>query len=495
MKSRHSLRVSVLACALLVVPVSCDGGGSSRQPVDLGQGAAVPAETSTPSETAPRPEPVEPMQCRSEPRRSWTVHDIATRNLIPYGTLADVVVSRSGTATVAWYGPAGDGYAIHTTDQPAAPGDPQSPAGPFDPNRESLFNAFGGEDVLGIDAAGAQTLVWLADERGPSAGPGLFTENYDIVRGDRSPGGEWSNSTLVVGAGFTTSAQLAVNASGAAVVTWPQYTGAKSRGYAFYRDAAGAEWTQMELPKNSSSREAGIDDVGRVLLLFTRGNNERTRTYAVRRTPAGGWADPQRLAGGNLDSDLAVGADGSAVVVRDHVSYDADTPRGSQITLRMTPSGRWQPPVLQPALTETVVGSSVDIDAKGRALLAWWDGTDLLVRWSRPDGEWRRPCVLAAGVKRPLSVDPNAQLAVNRRGDALVVWGAKGRVVPRVAQLWARYRPAGRGWTKPVKLTRADSPPGSFTVALGDRGHAAIAWTTRNDRQIQILRTFPTPRP
>src|SRR3954466_8678415 len=90
---------------------------------------------------------------------------------------------------------------------------------------------------------------------------------------------------------------------------------------------------------------------------------------------------------------------------------------------------------------------------------------------------------------------PNAQLAVNRRGDALVVWGAKGRVVPRVAQLWARYRPAGRGWTKPVKLTRADSPPGSFTVALGDRGHAAIAWTTRNDRQIQILRTFPTPRP
>ena len=171
--------------------------------------------------------------------------------------------------------------------------------------------------------------------------------------------------------------------------------------------AAGAEWTHAELvAENSSSGKVGIDDAGRVLLLFSRGINERTRLYAVRRTPDGGWEGPQRLAGGDLGGDLAVGADGSAVVVRSTVSYDADTPRGSQFTLRMTPSGRWQPRVRQPALTDVFVGRSVDMDAKGRVLLAWWDGTDLLVRWSRPDGGWRRPCVLAAGVKKPRSADP-----------------------------------------------------------------------------------------
>ena len=47
----------------------------------------------------------------------------------------------------------------------------------------SLINAFGGEDVLGIDAAGVQTLLWLSDERGPSAGPGPFTEYFDVVLG------------------------------------------------------------------------------------------------------------------------------------------------------------------------------------------------------------------------------------------------------------------------------------------------------------------------
>ena len=37
--------------------------------------------------------------------------------------------------------------------------------------------------------------------------------------------------------------------------------------------------------------------------------------------PDGGWEDPQRLAGGDLGAELAVGADGSAVVVRARCSY------------------------------------------------------------------------------------------------------------------------------------------------------------------------------
>jgi hypothetical protein len=91
-----------------------------------------------------------------------------------------------------------------------------------------------------------------------------------------------------------------------------------------------------------------------------------------------------------------------------------------------------------------------------------------------------------------LSMDSelDTQLVVNRRGDALVVWRAKGRV----AQLWARYKPAGHEWMKPVKVTPTDSPPRAyFGAGLGDRGHAAVAWTTRNNHQIQVRRLTPTP--
>ena len=71
-----------------------------------------------------------------------------------------------------------------------------------------------------------------------------------------------------------------------------------------------------------------------------------------------------------------------------------------------------------------------------------------------------------------------------------MVWRAKGRE----AQLWARYKRAGHDWMNPVKVTPTDSPPaGYFGAGLGDGGHAAIAWTTRHDQQIDVRRLTPTP--
>ena len=394
-----------------------------------------------------------------------------------------MAVSQSGTATVAWTASVDSGE-VRTMDVPDAPGDPQSPAGPPDPQHREVFDVFG-DGTLGVDAAGTQTLLWLSDELGPSGGPSPFSEFFDVVVADRSPGGWWSNAPTVLGAGYVWSHQLVVNASGAAVVAWSLYEGRKSVVYASYRDAAGAEWTYMErVATNAWLQEAGIDDAGRVLLLFSR-DVRPGGTYAVRRGAAGGWGKPTRLAGPDHSVDLVVGADGSVVAVRTRVFDDGDISRGSQSTLRMTPSGRWQPPVRQPALTDGVSGRSVDMDAKGRVLVAWWDGRDLVVRGSRRGGHWRKPCVLAARVRRPLSVNPDAWLAVNRLGDALVVWGAKGRV-PR---LWARFRPAGHAWSEPIKVTRGSNIPVDYTVDLGDGGHAAIAWMPRNGREIHVVRT------
>ena len=103
---------------------------------------------------------------------------------------------------------------------------------------------------------------------------------------------------------------------------------------------------------------------------------------------------------------------------------------------------------------------------------AWWDGPDLMVRWSRPDGEWLRPCVLAAGVKRPLFGQPRraARGEPTRRCARGV--GSQRRAAA-VGPLQARRA----GVDEAGELTRADSPRVTYTVALGDRGHAAIAWT------------------
>jgi hypothetical protein len=129
------------------------------------------------------------------------------------------------------------------------------------------------------------------------------------------------------------------------------------------------------------------------------------------------------------------------------------------------------------------------MDAKGRALIAGWKGADLMGRWSRPDGRWRKPFVLTADVSKTLKWGLTERVAVNRRGDAVVGWGAKGRI----AHVWARYKPVGQEWTQPVRLTRADKPPQLFRAAIGECGHVAFAWVTSGDPELQVLRASPMP--
>jgi len=500
-RTLHRTRDAVLMCTLLVIPVGCDTGDPSRTPPAApSRHAGALATAASPDGVARRPvrkKPV-PVACPSERTRSWTLHDIATvsRRVEAVGPL-NMVVSRAGKATLAWtVAPGGFRFlprSVRIADVPPTPGDPQDPPGPPDPQDPldarvdaaiaPMSLAESANANLGIDGTDVLTLLWHQDLLPP--GPDqVFTEFYDVVASDRVPGGGWSTSPTV-GFGYTWNAQLAVNASGAAVVAWHETRRRGTHVYASYRDTAGAGWTPPErVPDTEGLEQVGIDDAGRVLLVYQGpGHKGDDFLKAVRRSPAGRWGKPQRVGGPNAyQSKMALGAGGAAVV-----AYSGE--EDEQFTSRMSPAGTWSAPVRQP--DGLPVGPrALDMDAQGRALIAWWDGTDLMVRWSRPDGRWRKPCVLAPDVSNPRRSEVDTQVVVNRRGDALVLWRAKGRV----AQLWASYMPAGHDWTKPVSVTPADTPPRAyFGAAIGDRGHAAVAWTTRNNHQLQVRRLTPTP--
>jgi hypothetical protein len=396
--------------------------------------------------------------------------------------IPDVVVSRAGTATVA-FGSADD--VVRTADDPPAPDDPQDPAH----GEQQTSMQFGGVH-LGIDGADVQTLMYqkfvrLLDDSGSS------NEIVDVMLPDRVPGGEWSSpSAEVKERELLTGAHLAVNASGAAVLMWLE----SSRLYAVYRDGAGAGWTgpkRVPAPADiSPDVEVGIDDAGRVLLVFDRGFGH-AGVWAIRRSPEGEWGKPLRLSGPDTALfAMAVGAGGAAVALHGYLDGDG-VAHGPPFASRMSPSGHWRAPVRQ--WSGLGLGGAVDMDAKGRALIAGWNGTDLMGRWSRLGGRWRKPFVLAGDVSRTREVGGSqVKVEVNRRGAAVVGWAAKGRV----AQLWARYRPVGRqGWTQPVRLTRTDDLPILFRVraAIGECGHVAFVWETSGDTRLRVLRASPRP--
>src|SRR3954452_1266828 len=483
-RTLHRSRIAVLMCTLLLVPVGCDLGDPTRK------------------RTAPT-------ACPSERTGSSTMHNVATVSRGVEVGPPDVVVSRPGKATLAWTAAPGgfDFYRPEVArigDDPPARGDPYGPPGPPDPQDplDAQVNATtpsfpeSPSGSLDIDGSDRQTVLWQEDALTPPGPEQVFTEFYDVVISERAPGGGWSTSP-VVGFGYVSGTQLAVNASGAAVVAWQRMT-QRANGpgrfhvFASYRDTAGAGWTSPErVPNTEALQQVGIDDAGRVLLMYQgSGHRGDDSLKVVRRSRAGRWGKPQRVGGPDAyQYQIALGAGGAAVVA---YSREDEQFTSRMFTSRMSPARTWAAPVRQPG-GAPVVPPALDMDAEGRALTAWWRGADLMVRWSRPDGQWGTPCVVAADVSklhRSGLFTQLVQLVVNRRGDALVVWRAKGRG----EQLWGRYQPAGRDWMSPVKMTPTDSPPqGYFAAGLGDRGHAAVAWTTRHNRQIQVRRLTPTP--
>ena len=456
--------------------LACNGTGPASRSDEL-QGDSDDRSSSAdlaeedPAPSGPRPCPTQSAAAWANPNRSTSY--------VANGSLGDLVVAPRGTATLAWVSGSRTSrvWQVRTSDLPSSPGDPQVLPGPrtgLVPAGAKASALFPIGDHLGVDDSGALTAAFQQDLLLAS---GQTTEVYDLVISDRAVGNTWSSMPHVADDGSISGAELAVNSSGAAVLAWDVYDGGGFPSYVSYRPAAGAAWTPAVrvAPRSQSVRDVGIDDAGRAVLLYSTPSED---AMAVRGTPTAGWSRPQPLPG--RDMTLAVGAGGAAVV---------SGLRGAQglrpYTISMSRSGTWGAPVPQP--DADFPGPTVAMDGAGRALYLWWDEQRLMTRWSERGGSWREPCVLADGVADPRYFDHVAShVAVNSRGDALVVWRTKDPA----PQLWARAKRAGQAWTEPIEVTAGTGRLlGEFRAAIGARGHAAIAWTTGDQRQVKLLQT------
>lgn len=455
--------------------LACDGTGAANRSGELQQGNGDRSSSAERAEEDTAP-PV-PRPCATQSVAAWT-NLRRTTSYVANGSLGDLVVAPRGTATLAWVSGVrtSRGWQVLTSDLPSSPGDPQVLPGPPTgsvPAGAKASSLFPTGDHLGVDGSGALTAAFQQDLLLAS---GQTTEVYDLAISDRAVGGTWSSMPHVADNGSISGAELAVNPAGAAVLAWDIYAGGGFPSYVSYRPATGAAWTPAVrvAPRSQSVSDVGIDDAGRAVLLYSTPGED---VMAVRGTPDG-WSRPQPLPG--RDITLAVGAGGAAVVAG---------LRGAQglrpYTMSMSRSGTWASAIPQP--DADYPGPTVAMDGAGRALYLWWDQKRLMTRWSERDGSWREPCVLADGVSNPRYFDHVAShVAVNSRGDALVVWRTKDPA----PHLWARAKPAGQAWTEPIEVpTGTGRLLGEFRGAIGARGHAAIAWTTGDQRHVNLLQT------
>lgn len=289
-----------------------------------------------------------------------------------------------------------------------------------------------------------------------------------------TPSGRWLPPTVVDPLGGH-SAEVALAPGGVAVAAWSRnVTRVSTRG-------TNHEWVQSSTPVAGDLlfQRLAIDGSGDALLTGVQQDGSNWKVVAFERT-AGltTWSGPIAVAPPAYDPgppDLAVNAAGQAAV-----AWTSTGNRGELAVARAAlrrSDGSWESPQNLGYASGSSSPPSVALDGQGDALVAWTRGSsldDAVYTEFRPAGRAWEPAVVVA----QHAIDDNVAVRMNRRGDALVIWGdrdASGRYT-----LVSSLRPAGTvGWTLPTPIP-VDEPLEALSsfyglsFALDDSGNATL---------------------
>lgn len=176
-----------------------------------------------------------------------------------------------------------------------------------------------------------------------------------------------------------------------------------------------------------------------------------------------GWTSAQTLwtlgTTGFRPPRLAVDARGDAVVAWTEQEAGVDRVRAAY-----WPAGQgWQPAQTISAPGEEADHPQVAVDGRGQALVVWASSqTTLEAALHKRTGNWTK-------AKAACACNGAFALAMNPRGQAVLVWGNRRGV-------WSETRsPSGR-WSRPRRLSSVEIGPEYIALAINPRGAAVAAW-------------------
>lgn len=221
-----------------------------------------------------------------------------------------------------------------------------------------------------------------------------------------------------------------------------------------------------EVPRSGGqlSPVVGASSAGEVVAVTDQG-----RLSARIAPPGGGFGPARRLtADGAYSPTVEVGPAGHAVAM-----WSEGGLQGRLLVAFRSPGGAFGAPEVLAA--DTPGGEQVAVagfDAAGTATLAWAEeaGTALLVRTRDAAGTWSAPVrVPARDAFRP-------RLRVRADGGATLAWEGDG---PRgnSSQVMVADRPPGGTFGEPRVLAGSRRDPGSVVLGGNDRGDVVVAWS------------------
>lgn len=273
---------------------------------------------------------------------------------------------------------------------------------------------------------------------------------------------------------------MALDSEGNATAVWDRWNGTDTVVESAFRPA-GQGWgppedlsepeVEGELAPGAHDAQAPqvvVDRNGYLTVIWERYAWPKTIIQTVSRAPGGTWTEPIDLAemsqGASPEPWLAVDWEGNNTAV---------WKQGDVIMSSFRPfAGEWQEPV--PLSEGESFTPQAAMDARGDATAVWmhYDGSHYVVESAyRPEqGEWEN----AALVSQPGEEGGNPHVAIDGKGDALVIWRGHDEGQERVR---AAYRPVGGSWSEPVDVSAEGEQVESLRAAVDPEGNAIAVWS------------------
>jgi hypothetical protein len=272
---------------------------------------------------------------------------------------------------------------------------------------------------------------------------------------------------------------VVLDSEGNATAVWQRWNGTDTVVESAYRPAgegweAPVDLSEPELEgevvpgaHDAGSPQIVVDRNGNVTVVWERYADTKIVLQSVDRPAGGSWTEPADIGEVNLGAApepwIAVDWEGNSTAV---------WKQGEVIQSAFRPfAGSWGAPV--PLSDDESFVPQAAMDARGDATAVWmhFDGSRYVVESAyRPEGgEWESSTV----VSQPGEEAGNPHVAIDAKGDALVVWRGESEGHEFVR---ASYRSVGGAWGQPTNVSSEGEQVQQLRAAVDPDGDAIVAW-------------------
>jgi hypothetical protein len=327
---------------------------------------------------------------------------------------------------------------------------------------------------VAFDRQGDAVVVW---ERAGGAVDSVFEAS-------RAAGGAWQAPVMLASCGERyCEPHVAFDSNGDAIVVWDADTGAHSMVQSAYRPAGGAWQPPVDLSPDEAPGadhpQLAVDGQGDGIAIWDRPGPWGGAVQEAFRPAGGAWQAPVNVAETGSDPQIAFDGQGNALALWQ--SFEGGVKEEWVLESAFMPvGGTWQAPVTVSA-PDFAGSSRIAVDAKGDAVVVWDGWTHGFLShqvaqaaYMPAGGTWQAPVDLSEAVSE--YDEPNHReasepsVAVDEQGAAIATWG-------REAGVQASSRPADGAWEAPVDLSPPDESARNPQVAFDGQGNALAVWS------------------